>query len=56
MLAAAIGIDRTVEGDVGRLVAGDDGARLLDLHLGLERRQLLERVPAVVEDMPRQGS
>ena len=27
MLAAAIGIDRAVEGNVGRVVAGDDGAR-----------------------------
>ncbi len=30
------------------------GARLLDLHLGLERRQFLERLPAVVEDMAAQ--
>ena len=28
------------------------GARLLDLHLGLERRQILEQFPAVVEDVP----
>ena len=49
MLAAAIGIDRAVEGDVGRLVARDDLARPLDLHLGLERRQLFERAPLVVE-------
>ena len=51
VLAAAIGVDRAVEGDVGRLVAGDDLARPLDLHLGLERRQLLERAPAVVEGL-----
>ena len=53
VLAAAIGVDRAVEGNVGRLVAGDDLARLLDLHLGAERRQLLERAPFVVEGLAR---
>jgi hypothetical protein len=53
MLAAAIGIDRAVEGDVGRIVAGDDRARLFHLHLGAEGRQVLQRLPAVVEIMPR---
>ena len=53
MLAAAIGIDRAVEGDVGRLVAGDDLARGVDRHGGLERRQLFEALPAVVEGDPR---
>ena len=51
MLAAAIGVDRAVEGDVRRLVAGDDPARLLDLHVGLQRRQLFERAPVVVEGL-----
>ena len=37
MLAAAIGVDRAVEGDVRAFIAGDDRARPLDLHLGLER-------------------
>src|SRR5690606_22401612 len=50
--APAIGIDGTVEGNIRRTVAGDDGARLLDLYFGLERRQFLQRVPAVVEDVP----
>ena len=49
VLAAAIGIDRTVEADIGRVVAGDDLARSVDRHLRLERRQLVERTPAVVE-------
>ena len=34
VFAAAIGIDRAVERDVGRLVAGDDRARPLERHLG----------------------
>ena len=49
VLAAAIGIDRAVEADVGRVVARDDLARGLDRDRGLERRQLLDRLPAVVE-------
>jgi hypothetical protein len=56
MLAAAIGVDRAVEGDVGRGVAGDDGARPLHLHFGLEGRQVFQRVPAIVEDMREIGS
>ena len=49
VLAAAIGIDRAVEGDVRRIVAGDDLARRVDRHRGLERRQFVEALPAVVE-------
>ena len=49
MLAAAIGVDRAVEADVGRVVSRDDGARPLDRHLGLERRRLFGQIPAVVE-------
>ena len=49
VLAAAIGIDRAVERDVGRLVAGDDLARGVDRHRGRERRQFFEALPAVVE-------
>ena len=55
MLAAAIGIDRTVEADVGRVVAGDDLARGIERHGGLERRQIVEALPAVVERHPRLG-
>jgi hypothetical protein len=32
VLATAIGIDRTVEADVGGIIAGDDRPRLLELH------------------------
>ena len=56
MLAAAVGIDRPVEGNVGRIVPGDDLARRIDRHRGLERRQLLEILPAVVEVTRASGS
>ncbi len=49
VLAAAIGIDRAVEGNVGRFVAGDDGSRSLQRDLGFEGRRRLVRRPAVVE-------
>ena len=49
VLAAAIGIDRAVEADVGRLVAGDDLARCIDRYLRLESRQFVEASPAIVE-------
>src|SRR5438132_1595481 len=49
VLAAAIGIDRTIEADIGRIVAGDDLARRIDRHARGERRQILETLPAVVE-------
>jgi hypothetical protein len=51
MLAAAIRVDRAIEGNIGRFVARYDRARLFDLYVGLERRQFLERVPAIVEDI-----
>ena len=38
VLATLVGIDRAVEADVGRVVARDDRARLLDRHRGGERR------------------
>ena len=41
MLAAPIGIDRAVEGNVGRLIAGDDAARPFHLYLGAEGRHVL---------------
>src|SRR5216684_8722397 len=50
MLAAAIGIDRLLEADVGRVVARDDRARALLGDCGLERSLvLLPGGPAVVE-------
>ena len=49
MLAAAIGIDRLVEADIGRVVRGDDLPGLLQPHLRLERRQFGEALPAIVE-------
>ncbi|MNL20851.1 hypothetical protein D3C87_1421190 [compost metagenome] len=49
MLAAAIGIDRPVETDIGAVVAGNRRFRLLDLHFRAERLELLECLPAIVE-------
>ena len=49
VLAAAVGIDRAVEGNVGRLVAGDDRSRLLPGDLGCERLGRFVLGPAVVE-------
>lgn len=47
MLATAVGIDRAIEGQVRRVVAGDDGFSGLDAHLGaLGRRRLL--IPPIV--------
>ena len=40
VLAAAIGIDRAVERDVRRFVAGDDNARSLERDLGAKRLDL----------------
>jgi len=37
VLATAVGVDRPVEGDIGRFVPRDDGPRLLPCHFGLER-------------------
>ena len=42
VLAAAIGVDRAVEADVGRRIAGDDRARRLQRDLGPERRRAVE--------------
>ena len=55
MLAAPVGIDRAVEADIGRIVAGDDLARGVERHRGLEWRQFVEALPAVVERHPRLG-
>ena len=54
MLAAAIGVDRAVEGDVRRLVAGDDGLRRVDADGGAQRRQVVVfgRIPAVSGALP----
>ena len=49
VLAAAIGVDRPVESDVRRLVAGDDGLGLFPGDLGRERFKRLLARPAVVE-------
>ena len=55
MLATPVGVDRTVEADIRRIVAGDDLARGIDRDRGLERRQFVEALPAVVERDPRFG-
>ncbi|MNV79662.1 hypothetical protein D3C71_1732250 [compost metagenome] len=47
MLATTVGIDRTIEWQIRRRIAGDDGFRRFDAHLGaLGNRRFL--VPAVV--------
>jgi hypothetical protein len=53
VLAPAVGIDRAVEPDVGRIIARDDLARFFLGDGGLEGRQFLDRAPAVVEGDPR---
>jgi len=53
MFATPIRVDRTVEADIGRVVAGDDLARGIDRDRGLEGRQFVEALPAVVEGDPR---
>jgi len=57
MLAAAVGVDRVVEGDVRRLVATEDGLGVLLDHLRGRRQMLLgglliERAPAVIVLLP----
>src|SRR5213592_3257102 len=55
MLAAAVRVDRTVEADIGRIVAGDHLAGGIDGDRSLERRQFVEALPAVVECESRLG-
>ena len=55
VLAAAIGVDRAVETQIGRGVAGDHPARPLLGDLGAERRQFLGDVPAVMDRLARIG-
>src|SRR3954469_6027316 len=55
VLAAAIGIDRAVEADIGGVVASDDFSRGVDGDTGLERRQFVQALPAIVERDPRLG-
>src|SRR5258708_12860423 len=49
MLAAAVWVDRTVKADIGRVVAGNHLAGGIDRDRGLERRQFVEALPAIVE-------
>jgi hypothetical protein len=49
MLATPVRVDRTVEADIGRIVAGDDLARGIHGNRGLEWRQFIEALPAVIE-------
>src|SRR5215218_9704613 len=53
MLTTAIRIDRTVESDVGRVVEGNDLARGIERYRGLEWRQVVQALPAIVEGDPR---
>src|SRR5690606_13732680 len=48
MLAAAIGIDGPIEGNIGRIIAGDYAARLLDLDLRAEWLKVIEALPPVI--------
>ena len=52
VLAAAVGIDRAVEGNVRARVAGDDRPRPFDRDLGAGDRRRLVEVPAVVDRHP----
>src|SRR5882724_81572 len=49
VLAAAIGIDRAIKADIGRIVARQDLARLFLGDRGLEGGQFLDALPAIVE-------
>ena len=49
VLTSPIGIDRAVETDIRGIIAGDDLARGIERDGGLERRQLLEALPTIVE-------
>src|SRR5712672_666589 len=55
MLAAPVRVDRAVEADIGRVVAGNHLAGGIGRDGGLERRQFVEALPAVVESEPRLG-
>src|SRR5438067_5140808 len=53
MLTAAIRIDRAIEADIGRVVAGDDRARRIDREGRQQSCRLgFDRVPAIVERHP----
>src|SRR6186997_459289 len=49
MLAAAVGVDRLIEADVGAVIAGDDALGHLLAHVGLEGFQFAQTFPAVIE-------
>ena len=49
MLAAAIGIDRLVEGNIGAVVACNDGAGRRILDFSFERGQFAKTFPAIVK-------
>src|SRR5580704_14172207 len=55
MLATPVGVDRTVKADIRRIIAGDDLARGIERDRGLERRQFVEALPAIVERDARLG-
>src|ERR1700730_836796 len=52
VFATPIGIDGTIEADIGRVVAGDHLARGVDRNRGLEWRQFVQALPAIVEGDP----
>src|SRR5581483_10449063 len=51
MLAAPVGIDRLPETDIRAVVGGDDALGHLAIDIGLERGELGQALPAVVEGL-----
>jgi len=49
VLASAIGVDRSVKTDVGRVIAGNNLSGRVDRYGRLEWRKLVERSPAVIK-------
>src|SRR5688572_23296542 len=49
VLAAPIGIDRVIETDIGRVVGGDDRARVVDFDRHRNAVGQFFRIPAVVD-------
>ena len=54
VLAAPVGVHRELEGHIGRTIAGDDRARILDAHDGARGAGRLRHAPSVVEALAAQ--
>ncbi len=58
VLAAPVGVDRAVEADIGRIIAGNDRPALVEGHGGIEawlRFVVLQSAPAVVDGVAAQA-